>query len=145
MEVRIKNMENEIPTILFVCEHGSAKSTIAAEHFNKLAGERNLPVQAISRGTDPDSIFPDNVVAGLQSDGLKIGEPRPQKLSQNEIDKSIRIITFCELPDQYENDHGEDWSDVPPVSENYERSRDQIVERVKRILDEVHSSEREEN
>lgn len=27
-------------TVLFVCEHGAAKSVIAAAHFNKIAKER---------------------------------------------------------------------------------------------------------
>ena len=38
-------------TILFVCEHGSAKSVVAAAHFNQIATARGLPFRAISRGT----------------------------------------------------------------------------------------------
>ena len=30
-------------TIVFVCEHGSAKSVVAAAHFNRLAAEARLP------------------------------------------------------------------------------------------------------
>ena len=30
------------PLIIFVCEHGAAKSIIAAAYFNKYARERNL-------------------------------------------------------------------------------------------------------
>ena len=45
---------NEGPVVLFVCEHGSTKSTVAAAHFNKLAGERGLKLRAVSRGTNPD-------------------------------------------------------------------------------------------
>ncbi|MGH9334858.1 MAG: hypothetical protein ACRD21_14045, partial [Vicinamibacteria bacterium] len=41
-------------TVVFVCEHGAAKSVIAAAHFNRLAKERELPFRAISRGTVPD-------------------------------------------------------------------------------------------
>ena len=41
-------------TILFVCEHGSAKSVVAAAHFNRIAAARGLPFRAISRGTVPD-------------------------------------------------------------------------------------------
>ena len=42
-------------TVLFVCEHGSAKSTVAAAHFDRLAAERGLAARAISRGTSPDA------------------------------------------------------------------------------------------
>ena len=32
-------------TILFVCEHGSAKSIIAAAHFNDLANKNGCPIE----------------------------------------------------------------------------------------------------
>ena len=32
--------------VVFVCEHGAAKSLIAAAYFNKLAGERGLSARA---------------------------------------------------------------------------------------------------
>jgi chromate transporter len=39
--------------VVFVCEHGSAKSLVAASFFERLAKERGMPVRAISRGTFP--------------------------------------------------------------------------------------------
>ena len=36
--------------VSFVCLHGSAKSLIAAEYFNRLAIERNLPLRATTSG-----------------------------------------------------------------------------------------------
>ena len=35
-------------TVLFICEHGSAKSVVAAAHFNQIAADRGLPYRAIS-------------------------------------------------------------------------------------------------
>ena len=32
--------------VAFVCLHGSAKSLIAAEYFNRLAAEKSLPLRA---------------------------------------------------------------------------------------------------
>jgi arsenate reductase (thioredoxin) len=43
------------PTVVFVCEHGAAKSVIATAYFNKLAAERGLRTRAIYRGVNPDS------------------------------------------------------------------------------------------
>jgi arsenate reductase (thioredoxin) len=43
------------PVILFVCEHGAARSTIAAAYFNKFAQQQNLDYVAVFRGTDPDT------------------------------------------------------------------------------------------
>jgi hypothetical protein len=38
-------------TIMFVCEHGTAKSLIAASFFNRLAAEQKIGYRAIARGT----------------------------------------------------------------------------------------------
>ena len=53
--------------VAFVCLHGSAKSLIAAEYFNRIATERNLPLRATTSGPEPDNGVPENVVAGLKS------------------------------------------------------------------------------
>lgn len=42
-------------SIVFVCEHGAAKSVIAATLFNKLAVERGLRERAIYRGANPQA------------------------------------------------------------------------------------------
>ena len=52
-------------TILFVCEHGSAKSIIAAAHFNDLAARTGSPYRAIARGLRPDREIPPYVKSGL--------------------------------------------------------------------------------
>src|SRR5215471_2722365 len=59
-------------TVVFVCEHGSAKSVIAAAHFNRLAAARGLPYHAVARGTNPDPEVAAGVVNGLVADGLKV-------------------------------------------------------------------------
>ena len=41
--------------VVFVCEHGAAKSVVAAQYFNKLAGERGLAVRAVARGAEPQA------------------------------------------------------------------------------------------
>src|SRR5689334_20099632 len=64
-------------TVVFVCEHGAAKSVIAAAHFNRLATERGLPFRAISRGTKPDDAVAAGVRAGLASDGIDVSTWRP--------------------------------------------------------------------
>ncbi len=53
-----------VGTILFVCEHGSAKSVVAAAHFNRIAAARGLPFRAISRGTVPDAEMAPAAVKG---------------------------------------------------------------------------------
>jgi len=86
-------------TIVFVCEHGSAKSVIAAAHFNRLAKEKGLPHRAITRGTKPDPEIPAYIRTGLTADGLEVSGWTPQLLTEAEVRDGDRIITLgCALP-----------------------------------------------
>ena len=86
-------------TIVFVCEHGGAKSVIAAAHFNRLAKEQGLPYRAITRGTQPDAEIPANIRRGLAADGLDVAGWIPRQIDDSEIRSGERIITFaCTLP-----------------------------------------------
>jgi len=124
------------PTILFVCEHGAAKSVIAAAYFNKLVVVHRIDASAIARGTNPDEQFSENTLAGLRADGLTPTGSIPQKLSLADAESAQRIVTFCELPEEYRNKVIiEQWDGVPPVSEDYEKARDAIVARINRLID----------
>ena len=74
-----ENMKQN-PTIVFVCEHGAAKSIIAAAYFNKLAEEKNSDVRAIARGTHPDPELSSIAITGLRDDGLTPTESGPAKV-----------------------------------------------------------------
>lgn len=116
------------PTIIFVCEHGAAKSIIAAAHFNKLVQQQGLNFVALARGTNPDPELSTKTILGLQQDGLAATETFPQKITIQEATSARRVIAFCELPEAYQQKSVvEQWEDVPPVSENYEKARDAIL------------------
>lgn len=122
-------------TIVFVCEHGAAKSVIAAAFFNRLAQESGLSLRAISRGTNPDPELSPGTVAGLHADGLEPGEAVPRKLSPEEAESAQRIVSFCQLPGKYQNTALiEFWEDIPPVSEDYAKARDAILERLRHLM-----------
>ena len=121
---------------VFVCEHGAAKSIIAAAYFNKLAREANLGFHAIARGTHPDPQLSPGAVTGLHRDGLTPAESVPLKLSLADVEAAQRIITFCELPDEFHQKViTERWDGVPPVSANYQQARDAILERINQLID----------
>ena len=123
------------PIIIFVCEHGAAKSIIAAAYFNKFARERKLRFYAIARGTHPDSELSPGTVAGLQEDGLDPNESVPQKLSVEDIETAQKIVSFCMLPEEYQKKVViEQWDDIPPVSQNYEKARDVILVKLKALM-----------
>ena len=123
-------------TVLFVCEHGSAKSVVAAAHFNRLAAERGLPLQAISRGTDPDAALHPAAVAGLADERL-VWPATPSLLSESDLAAAARVVAFSELPEPFHAPRPVDVWTVPPVSEDYGTARDAIVARVSRLLDDL--------
>ena len=131
-----KENMNQNSIIVFVCEHGAAKSILAAAHFNKLAGERGLNLRAVARGTNPDQALSPIAVSGLQVDGLTPTESAPRKLSLADVESAQQVVTFCELPVEYQEKAViELWDDVPPVNENYEQARDTILERINNLTD----------
>src|SRR6266550_8232169 len=82
------------PTIVFVCEHGAAKSVIAAAYFNKLAAERHLNFHAIARGTKPQADISRAVTKGLRADGVAFEKERPRLLTDADAAGAVRIVAF---------------------------------------------------
>jgi Protein-tyrosine-phosphatase len=129
--------KQENQTILFVCEHGSAKSVIAAAHFNRLAGQRNLPYRAIARGINPDPEIPQQVRVNLAKDGLDVAAWKPQLVTEKDVRGAARVVTFgCKLPFPEKITAGKlvDWQDVPSTSEDYERARTVIVDKIEALI-----------
>ena len=126
---------NPKSTIVFVCEHGAAKSVLAAAYFEKLAGELGLDLRAVARGTNPDTEVSPQTISGLTEDGLAPAERKPQKLTESDMQSARRVLAFCDLPVQFQQSFPvEYWKDVPSVSENYGQARDIIVEHIYQLL-----------
>ncbi|HZO42909.1 MAG TPA: hypothetical protein VFE97_27080 [Methylomirabilota bacterium] len=123
--------------VLFVCLHGSAKSLIAAEYFNRLATTRGLATRATSAGTEPDDTIPPGVTQGLGDDGINVAGRRPQRPALADVANAAVVVTFaCELGDLASRaSRIERWDDVPAVSQDFKRARDVIVGRVTALLD----------
>ena len=64
--------KSEPAKVVFVCEHGSAKSVLAAAEFERMAKERGLNFFILARGTSVDPELAPSVVNGLRADGLKL-------------------------------------------------------------------------
>ncbi len=125
-------------TIVFVCEHGAAKSVIAATEFNRLAEEKGLPERAISRGTNLDAEFAPNVVAGLKKDGLPVPTGKPVMLTSAEVATAERVVTLgCTLPVNLKPaDKLEDWADIASPR-NYEASRAGTLRHIQQLVNEL--------
>jgi chromate transporter len=127
-------------TVVFVCEHGSAKSLVAASHFNRMARERGLELRAVSRGTDPDAAVPPAVEQALRREGFDVGSFRPQGLSDAELRTALRVVAIgVEIADAaaHPNARVSRWDGVPAVSTSYPAARAAIVSRLATLLDEL--------
>ena len=128
------------PTVLFVCEHGAAKSVIAAAHFNKIARERGLPYRAVARGTAPDADIPAGVRKGLASEGLQLAVERPVLVAPADAAAADRIVTFeVALPAAVSSTKTQptDWKAVPAVSADFAVASADIKRRVEALIDEL--------
>lgn len=123
--------------IVFVCEHGSAKSLVAASFFERLAKERGMAVRAVSRGTAPDAVVPATVVEALRGDGFDVAAFKPQRLEEADVLAADRVVAIGV-------DIGEvgakartgvvGWDDIPPFSASYPKSRQAILSRISSLL-----------
>jgi protein-tyrosine-phosphatase len=126
--------------VVFVCEHGSAKSVIAATHFNRIAESKGLPYLAVSRGVHPDAEVPQNIRSGLLADGFQGDPAKPKLVAAEDVGSAARVVTLgCELP-KGSGDRTEkvvDWKDLPAVNNGYAEARKAIVERVENLVKEL--------
>jgi arsenate reductase len=125
-------------TVVFVCEHGAARSVIAAAYFNRLAAERHLPYHAIARGTSAQENLSIATVNGLESDGIHFDHAKPQTLTKADLTDAVRIVSFCPVAQSLSGDlRVDEHDDVPEISQDYGAARNLIVEYVKQVVDDL--------
>jgi hypothetical protein len=134
----------EIPAaeapVVFVCDHGSVKSLMAASLFDQAAARRGLRVRARSRGVNPDAAVPAAIAAAMVQDGFDVANFRPQALSEQDVAGAARVVAIgVDL-----SEHGglartpiASWNDVPPASVDYPRARDELARRIETLLDDM--------
>jgi protein-tyrosine-phosphatase len=125
--------------VLFVCEHGAAKSVIAATYFNELATQRGLSLRATARGADPQEQPSVATVTGLKGDGLTPVVEKPLPLKADDVRSASRVVAFdCDSPAMKAlKAEGTCWNDVPTVSEDYPRARDAIRAHVASLVEDA--------
>jgi arsenate reductase (thioredoxin) len=124
------------PHVVFVCEHGAAKSLIATVYFNTLAAERGLTARAAFRAVDPQDALSVRAVAGLKDDGLAIPAERPAAIAAADVAAATHIFAIgCTLPaTATASGKASSWDDVPD-DQGYGPMRDAIVRHVRVLLD----------
>ena len=127
------------PNVVFVCEHGAAKSVIATMYFNKIAAERGLRTRATYRGVNPQQDLSVNTLKGLRDDGFAVmPEQKPSSISQADVDRASVIFAIgCTLPPTaVASGKSGSWDDVPD-DQGYAAMRDAIKKHVEQLVDEL--------
>jgi len=129
----------EQPEVLFVCVHNAGRSQIAAG-LVKLRSDKRVHVR--SAGSDPGERINPAVVEAMAEVGVDMSEEFPKPLTDEVVRAADVVITMgcgdaCPI---YPGKRYEDWQLDDPAGQGIEtvrRIRDEIDERVQRLVDEL--------
>jgi arsenate reductase (thioredoxin) len=128
-----------VPEVLFVCVHNAGRSQMAAALVDHYARGR---VTVRSAGSAPaDQLNPD-VIAAMAELGLDLSKEFPKPLTDEFVQAADVVITMgcgdaCPI---YPGKRYEDWELDDPADADLDgvrRIRNQIADRVRRLLDEL--------
>lgn len=132
--------QEQIKTIVFVCEHGGARSAIASAYFNKMAIEKNLPYRSVFRGLKPDPRISNETKEGLKKDGFNVDQFLPSALSQNDILPETLLISLdCTVPAEFKT--YQEWAGIPAISDNYYAAREEIVKLLNSLIKDLYKKD----
>jgi arsenate reductase (thioredoxin) len=132
-------MAEHVPEVLFVCVHNAGRSQMAAALLDLKAGGR---VRVRSAGSDPADRLNPAVVEALGEIGADISKEFPKPITDEAVRAADTVITMgcgdaCPI---YPGKRYEDWELEDPAGKDIEtvrQIRDQIAERVERLLSEL--------
>jgi protein-tyrosine-phosphatase len=135
----VRSAEGPQSTIVFVCEHGSSKSVVAAELFNRAAAQRGIPVRAISRAVSEKTVeaaVPARLVRSLSGDGFDDATFRPQPLTAAEAKNAshVVVINYDADVDAADGRALEHWTIVHPVTLEYDGAKGELSSRIDALM-----------
>jgi arsenate reductase (thioredoxin) len=132
-------ISKDVPEVLFVCVQNAGRSQMAAALLDHYAEGR---VHVRSAGSDPADQVNRNVVAAMSEIGVDLTKEFPKPMTDEVIKAADAVITMgcgdaCPI---YPGKRYEDWEVDDPAEADIDgvrRIRDDIDERVRRLLSEV--------
>jgi arsenate reductase (thioredoxin) len=125
-----------VRTVVFVCQHGAAKSVLAAAVLERLAAEHGIPLRALARGTEPEPHLAPAVAAGLLAKGIDVGARQPRPLTPGDLAQAWRVVSFG--PDLSHlvptGTPLEVWDDIPAVADGLQAAQAAIAGRLPRLI-----------
>lgn len=131
-------------TVLFVCEHGTVRSLLAKLLFEEYAGQIGLDMNAVSRGTRPDSLVPAWMHRNLAADRITLGDWRPQLLAPTDLAAASYVVSFDVPASATAGARAPraQWDGLPSVSADYASGREAIRARVRQLADSLKARRR---
>jgi hypothetical protein len=126
-----------VPTILFVCQAGTAKSAIARELLRKRARERGVAVVAFSRGLAIEDHVSPGLRQKLAAEHIETERDGFAVLTAHDLRRADIVVTFTPIPAEYRARHLLDWSSVPSVNDRYAVARADLDRRIGALLDAI--------
>lgn len=125
--------------VLFVCEHGVAKSLLAKLMFERYAREAGLPMRAEARATAPDAALPAWMLDGLRAKELDAGAFAPRALATSDVEGAACVVSF-DLPEVADSAAScgvgrAQWDAVPMASRDFDASHAAIEARVRVLVE----------
>ena len=128
-----------VRTVVFVCQHGAAKSVLAAALLERLAAEQGLPLRALARGTEPEPQVAPPVVAGLLANGIDVTAWQPRPVTPGDLAQAWRVVSFG--PNlSHIGPAGtlvEVWDDIPTVADDLQAAQEAIADRLSTLLQDL--------
>jgi arsenate reductase (thioredoxin) len=132
-------MSEDVPEVLFVCVQNAGRSQMAAALLDHYADGR---VHVRSAGSEPADEVTPRVVEAMAEVGLDVSREFPKPITDEVVRAADAVITMgcgdaCPI---YPGKRYEDWEIDDPAEaglEGVRRIRDEIGQRVRRLLDEV--------
>jgi arsenate reductase (thioredoxin) len=129
----------EVPEVLFVCVQNAGRSQMAAALLDHYAEGR---VHVRSAGSEPADQINPNVVKAMSELGVDISKEFPKPMTDEVVKAADAVITMgcgdaCPI---YPGKRYEDWEVDDPAEADLEgvrRIRDDVDERVRRLLSDV--------
>jgi uncharacterized protein len=139
-----RSAERSQSVIVFVCEHGSSKSVLAAELFNRVAEQRRISTRAISRAVSEktvDTAVPPVLVRSLSGDGFNAETFRPQPLTTTEAKTASHVIiinydTDVEVTESRPVEH---WTIEHPVTLEYDGAKIELSALIDALMERLTS------
>ena len=121
-------------TVLFVCQYGSVKSSIAREVFRARAAALGVGVSAISRGITPQDHISPALLEHLRADGIDPKRDPLRKLDQDVLSAADIVVLFDTLPADLVRKDALDWSAMPSMNQSYDQARAFLDPRIDALL-----------